>query len=161
MCQIERTRSFVSPLNIALSCSSEDRILSNQLAQRLIDEEHSVSINYSSNSSTSKFTKTDLVIICFSRNYSEDVHCMKTIDWIVKSTKKFIPVLFTRSSIHQDDNWLQRISVEEKFYFSLKQEIRFRLKEDIHLDYDRLILEVVRSTLVTRCLSLLLCDSFD
>lgn len=145
MSQIEREKSTISPLNIALSCSSTDRILSNQLAQRLLDEGHAVSINYSSDSQPSKFNKSDVVIICFSRNYSEDVHCMKTTKWIIESSKKFIPVLFTRSSINGEENWLLRIAIEERFYFSFKEDIRFRLKEDFNLDYDRLILEVVRS----------------
>lgn len=148
MSEIEREKSNISPLNITLSCSSADRILSNQLAQRLLDEGHSVLMNYSSDSQPSKFNKADLVIICFSRNYSEDVNCMKTIEWIIKSPKKFIPVLLTRSSINGEENWLQRIAVEERFYFSFKQDIRFRLKEDLNLDYDRLVLEVVRSSLI-------------
>ena len=93
------------PSNIALSCSSKDRILSNQLAQHLMDEGYSISIYYSSDTQPSnlrsKFDKANLIIICFSWNYSEDLFCMETIQWI------------GRSSINQEESWLQRITVEE------------------------------------------------
>lgn len=140
MSDIERQRPLRKPPTIALNCSSEDRILSNQLAQRLTDEGYSVSTFYSN--LRSKFDKADLILICFSWNYSEDIHCMKTI----QSSKNFIPILFTRSSINEQDSWLRSITVEERFYFSFKQDIRFRLNEDFNLDYDRLIFELIRTS---------------
>jgi hypothetical protein len=131
--------------NIMLSCSSDDQILSRQLAHRLMDEGYLVSMNYSSNiQQSSKIDKTDLVIICFSSNYSKNYYCMNTMQTIKESSKKFIPILLMKTLSNQQDDWLQRIDTEEWFYESFEQDIRFKLKENLNLDYDRLIIELVR-----------------
>lgn len=135
--------------NIILSCCSDDQILSRQLAHRLIDEGYLVSINYSSDSQQSstmklKINRTDLVLICFSSNYSKNYYCMNTMQSIKESSKKFIPILFTKTLVNRQDDWLERIATEEWFYESFEQEIRFKLTEALNLDYDKLIVELVR-----------------
>ncbi len=133
--------------NILLSCCSDDKILSRQLAHRLIDEGYLVSIDYSDKSSSniaSKTSKTDVIIICFSFNYSENYDCMTTMMSINRPDKKIIPILFTNTLLNQQDAWLQRINTEELFYEAFQQEIKFKLKEDLDLNYDKLIVELVR-----------------
>jgi hypothetical protein len=133
--------------NIILNCCSDDKILSRHLAHRLIDEGYLVSIDYSDKSSSNILTKihrTDVIIICFSFNYSENYDCMTTMMSINRSGKKVIPILFTKTLLNQQDTWLQRVATEELFYESFQQEIKFKLKEDFDLEYDKLIVELVR-----------------
>jgi len=158
MSEIERQRRSTSlnqvlsnnpsdSFNIILSCCSADKILSQHLAHRLIDEGYLVAIDYSDKSSSNivtKIHKTDVIIICFSFNYSENFDCMTAMVSINRSGKKVVPIMFTKTLLNQQDNWLQRIATEEWFYESFQQEIKFALKEDLDLDYDKLIVELVR-----------------
>jgi hypothetical protein len=133
--------------NIFLSCSSDDKILSRQLVNRLIDEGYLVSIDYSDKPSSnliSKLTKTDVIIICFSFKYSTNFDCMTTMMSINRSGKKIVPILFTQTLLNQENDWLQRTATEELFYESFKQEVKFKLKEELDLNYDKLIVELVR-----------------
>lgn len=134
-------------VNIMLCCCSDDKILSRHLSHRLIDEGYSVSIDYSDKSSSNimtKIYKTDAIIICFSSNYSENRSCMETMVSINRSGKKVIPILFTKTLLNQQNAWLKTIATEELFYESFQQEVRFKLKEDFDLNYDKLIVELVK-----------------
>jgi hypothetical protein len=69
---------------------------------------------------------------------------MNTMQTIKESSKKFIPILLMKTLSNQQNDWLERIDTEEWFYESFEQDIRFKLKENLNLDYDKLIIELVR-----------------
>ncbi|CAF3683738.1 unnamed protein product [Rotaria sp. Silwood1] len=135
--------------NIILNCCSDDKILSRHLANRLIEEGYLLSIDYSDkipSNIESKFDKTDLIIICFSFNYSQNVNCLTSLNSIISSRKKYIPIMLTRSSLNYDDDWLQIINTEELYYDSFREEIKFKLNEDLNLNYDKLLIELLHYT---------------
>ena len=147
--QISQSNGQSSDLyNILLSCCLQDKILSRQLADRLTDEGYSVSIHYSSDNQSSniesKIARADVVLICFSSKYSRDGLSMNSMISIKKSPTKFIPILFTKTFLNDQDGWSERIVTEQWFYESFEEEIRFRLTEELNLDYNRLIVELVR-----------------
>ncbi len=150
--KLSKSRSKVSKnasdsYNIILNCCSDDKILLQNLADRLISEGYLVLIDYcdkTPSNSMSKIHKTDLIIICFSFNYSQNVNCMTTMVSVNQSEKKIIPVILLKSSLYEKDNWLQMTTTEELFYESFGKKIKFKLKENLDLDYDRLLKELVR-----------------
>ncbi|CAM4863546.1 unnamed protein product [Rotaria socialis] len=132
--------------NILLSCCFADNILSRHLTNRLIEEGYQVSLDYSdktSSSIVSKIKKTDIIVVCFSSNYSENANCTKALHAIKSSEKKYIPIMLTRSSLNQEENWLQVMNTEELYYESFNEEIKFKLNEDLALDYDKLLIELL------------------
>ncbi|CAF3317672.1 unnamed protein product [Rotaria sp. Silwood2] len=132
--------------NIIINCCSDDKILSHHLANRLIDEGYLVSIDYSDKTSStigSKFNKTDLILICFSSNYSENANSMTSLYTTLSSGKKYIPIMLTKNSLNHVDDWLRIIHTEELYYDSFKEEIKFKLDEDLALNYDKLLIELL------------------
>jgi hypothetical protein len=142
--------------NIMLSCCSDDQTLICRLADRLFDEGYLVSMDYSDKPSAnieSKTNKTDLIIICFTYSYSHNFHCMTAMTSLKQSGKKIIPIVLVKHALNQEDDWVQKIVTEELFYESFEQEIKFRLKEDLDVDYDKLLVELVRDLLLTCLIS--------
>jgi hypothetical protein len=138
--------------NIILSCCSDDKILSCRLVDRLTDEGYLVSIDYSDKPSEnieSKINKTDLILISFTYNYSENVACMKKMISLKKSGKKILPIVLLRNPLNQDD-WIQSMATEELFYESFEQEIQFKLRENFDFDYDQLLIELVSNLSLPR-----------
>ena len=133
--------------NILLSCCSDDKILSRHLFNRLSEEDYLVLLDFSDKTTSnieSKIMQTDLILICFSSNYSNNANCKIALNIIRSSDKKYVPIVFTRSSLNPKDDWLQMIDTEESYYELFREEIRFRINENLNLNYDKLLIELVR-----------------
>ncbi|CAF0983783.1 unnamed protein product [Rotaria sordida] len=135
--------------NILLNCCSNDKILLRHLANRLIDEGYLVTIDYSDQTHSnigSKFDKTDLIVICFSFNYSENATCMIALNTIKSSGKKYIPIMLTKTSLKHEDDWFQIVHTKELYYESFQEEIKFKLNGNLALDYDKFLIELLHYT---------------
>ncbi|CAF1114353.1 unnamed protein product [Adineta steineri] len=135
--------------NIILNCCSNDQELIEHFSNRLIDEGYQVLIDYNDiihSNITSEINKTDLIVICFSFNYSENHNCIKNMVSIKKSTKKFVPLFLITNALNEQNNWLQITNTQELFYEKFEEEIKFKLDENFDLNYDKLLIELLRYT---------------
>ena len=60
------------------------------------------------------------------------------------SKKKIISIVPTRNLMEQDNNWLDSVIVADLYYELFREEIQFKLDEDFGLEYDKLLVELVR-----------------
>ncbi|CAF3581457.1 unnamed protein product [Rotaria sp. Silwood1] len=133
--------------NIIISCSIKDKIFSQLLADRLIDEGYLIYISrYDPLTATSrsKFQKSDLILVLFSQNYSIDENCLTELKYAKTLGKKILPVLLTKNFL--EENWIQYIITQELYYELFEKEIRFELDENFDLKYDKLLIELLHHT---------------
>ena len=129
---------------ICLDCCFNDKMLVDQLAQRLMDENYTVVIDYVNQQTTNKNKlKIDLTIVCFSWNYSQDADCLKSMLTLKESKKMIVPIFFTKISFNGQEDWIEQVEAEEWFYVTFEQSIQFRLTENSDFQYDKLIIELV------------------
>lgn len=129
--------------NIVILSCPEDEVLVDRLHACLTDEGYSVYLHHSDAFFESLFKKTDVILVCFSRNYSENEICMAQIQMAKASEKKIIPVLLTENLMKQDRRWLNYIRTMELCYELFKEEIRFKLNGEFNIEYEKLLVELV------------------
>ncbi|CAF1260775.1 unnamed protein product [Adineta ricciae] len=136
--------------NIFLSFCSADGILPDILNSRLIDEDYAVLVDASDHTSSSfaaKMESADVVVICFTVNYYKNTHCRNVLRTAKESLNKtIVPVVLIPKSSNQENNWMRWIETEELYYEVFTDEIRFKLNEDFDLNYEKLLVELLRYT---------------
>jgi hypothetical protein len=118
---------------IMISYSPEDSIISHRLANRLIDDGLSVSIN---SDSFETIDKSSCIILCISENYFQNQSCEKEVKYAEQIGKNLIPV---KVEYYQPIEWL-KTCIEKQSYFQL-----YGSENQFNFEYDRLLLKIISS----------------
>jgi hypothetical protein len=122
-----------------LSYSKEDSIICHRLANRLIDEGFSVSINSNEinqfeNLSKKLIKKSDCIILCISRNYFQNEYCKNEAQYSQHIGKYIIPI---KIEYYQPIEWLKDL-IEKESYFQL-----YGSENQFNLEYEKILLKIV------------------
>ncbi|CAF4084437.1 unnamed protein product [Rotaria sp. Silwood2] len=124
--------------NIMLSYCQEDSIISQRLADRLIDEGFSVWIDLiESNDTFSQINKSECIILCISENYVENKFSLNTVEYAKQMGKHIILV---KVQNYTSNDWLQQL-IPNEIYFQL-----FGSENHFDLQYDKLLLKILQYT---------------
>ena len=135
--------------NILVSCCSLDEVFSQRLIERLEEENYLIAVDFSNLNASSivpRMKKADLVLICFTSNYFINEDCRKACETIKSSGNTFLPIISVKEPSGEENVWVESINVEESFYEVFKTELKFKIKEDLNLTFNKLVVELVGQT---------------
>lgn len=141
--------------NIYFSFCPSDRRIADRIITRLTAEGYSVSQTPSNSISfQTLIDQSDVVLIAFSEEYSQNVQSRQELDYARSTRKKQIP--FVIRPINDENAWLSSIIIADLFYELFDGEIEVEFKDDFELEYNRLLSILVSSIETNHCSMFLL-----
>ncbi|CAF3480718.1 unnamed protein product [Rotaria socialis] len=131
------TETLFVDYTIMLSYSPDDSIVSQRLANFLIDEGFSVWLNLNQSRNNEEHfemvNKSYCIILCISKNYFHDKLCEQEAKYANQIGKCIIPV---KVQNYEPIEWLEKL-IEKESYFQL-----FGSENHFNLEYDKLLLKL-------------------
>lgn len=123
--------------HILFSYAEEDSSMAHRLANRLLEEGLTVSVELMEFEEISKkIARSDCVIVCLSENYFRNSRCKQEASYIQQIGKSFIPV---KVQYYQPIDWLKKFIEKESFFQVFGSDNQF------HSGYDKILLKIVSS----------------
>ncbi|CAF2751248.1 unnamed protein product [Rotaria sp. Silwood2] len=131
--------------NIYFSYCQNDQTFCNRIKNCLVSESYSIYETLTNTTSLQSFMdKSDIVLIAFSENYSNDKQSIAELNYAKSINKLLIPFVIRNNT--EDSYWLSSLTVNELFYDLFDCEIDLEFHDDFDLEYDKLLSKLLRYT---------------
>ncbi|CAF1314178.1 unnamed protein product [Rotaria sordida] len=131
--------------NIYFSYCQNDQTFCNRIKNYLVSESYSIYETSTNTTSLQSFMdKSDVILIAFSENYSNNKQSIAELNYAKSINKLLIPFVIRNNT--EDSYWLSSLTVNELFYDLFDCEIDLEFYDDFDLEYDKLLCKLLRYT---------------
>lgn len=124
--------------NIYFSYCRSDQLICNQIETYLIEEGYSVCQNSSKSPvALSNLDRSDVMLVGFSEDYSNDFDCMNELNHAKSISKHVIPFLLERNT--DENQWISSLTIATLFYELFDRDIDLQFIDDFDSEYDQLL----------------------